>query len=238
MLQLLPHEALDWRDPAADRMEIARARDLVEGLPDRALEPDRERVVRVHLGDGPVDVHDLFVASGVPARWGVLHQVVAHRHHDIGRVEPEVRVVLDHESDRPERVRVIVREDALAQERRGDGNLEALAESEQRPHRVVTRHARAREDDGVGRLGQDVGRPMHLIHRWRRIVRNVHGERVALSRQFGHVLREDDERRARPLGLGLFERLPDQLRGAPGPRHLVTPFRHRSEEGHQVDHLM
>ena len=237
-IEFFPHELLDRRDPAAVRVQVALRGDLIEGLADRTLEPDGEGVVRVHLGHRPVHVHDLLVAGRVPPRGRVLDQVVSHRDDDVGPVEPEVRVVLHHEPDRSERVRVVVREHALAEEGRGDGHLKALAESQQRRHGLVARHPRAREHDRMLRVREDVGRPVHLVDRGRRIARDVHRQRLPLGGALRHILGEDHERRARALGLRLLERLPDQLRRAPGERHQVTPFRHRSEQGHQVHHLM
>jgi len=77
-------EILHRRHADGERVHLRGVGDRVERFADRTLEPNLERVVRVDLGDGAVDVHDLLVPRRVPAPGRVLDDVVADGDHNVG----------------------------------------------------------------------------------------------------------------------------------------------------------
>ena len=226
------------RHGRVERVHVGGVGHRVERLADRSLEADLERVVGVDLGDRAMDVHDPLVPDRVPARRRVLDDVVADRDDDVGLIEPEVRVVLDHEPDRSERVRMIVGHRALALEGGGHRDAEPLGEPAERADRAVPRHTGAGEHDRVGRGGKGVGGPLHLVVGRRRIPRDVDLQGPRVGGALGDVFGQHDERRARSFGLGLLERLADHLgRGVAQGDH-VAPLRERPVDRHEVDHLV
>ena len=91
---------------------------------------------------------------------------------------------------------------------------------------------------GCWRLAKGGGRAMHLVFRRRRIARDVDLERRGVGDALGDVLRHDDERGARPLGLRLLERLADHLGGGVAERDHVAPLRHRAVQRNEVYDLV
>ena len=230
--------------PSGGRLSVAfedaggRLRDRVQGRADVPLDADLERVRLVHLGDRPMDVHDRLVPAGVPTIRGVLDQVVAHRHHDVGVVETEVRVVADHEPDRPERVGVVVREDPFAEERRRHRQVQPFRESHERVHRAVSGDPGPGQDDGGRRSLEHLHRSLDLCVRRRGVDRDVHAERRARGLELGHVLRQDQERGARPLRPCLLERLADHLGHGLVHRDHPAPLRDGPEELDEIHGLV
>ncbi len=220
------------------RVPGSRVCDRVEGVPDPSLDPDLERVGLVDLGDRAMDVDDGLVPRRVPALRCVLDEVVADRHHDVGPVEAEVRVVAHHESDRAERVRMVVGEDALPEERGGDGEVQTLGETDERVHRAVASNTGSREDHRGRRGFQDLRRPADLRFRRCRIDRHVDTQRHALRLLLGDVFRQDQEGRTGTLGPRLLERLAHHLRYRFVDGDHAAPLRDRAEQFHEVEGLV
>ena len=91
-------------------------RERVERLGQIALDADCHRIVGVDLGGESAQVQDALLAVRVDFHGVELLHLVPDADQDVGRVEAEVAVVVTHETDRTERVRMVVREDAFTVE--------------------------------------------------------------------------------------------------------------------------
>ena len=92
----------------------------------------------INLGRDAVDRDDLLVALGVPVLGGVLDQVVADRHHQVGVLEPGHLVVAGLEPDGPQGLRILVVDQPLGHERLGHRNAGRLGERSQRAAGVAS----------------------------------------------------------------------------------------------------
>ena len=81
----------------------------------------------------------------------------------------------------------------------------------------------SRQDDRSLRALEDLHRAVDLRLRRRGSTGTLTAQRHALGLPLGHILRQDQERRARALGPRLLERLADHLRHAPRPRVTMPP---------------
>ena len=119
--------------------------------------------MEIDFGGELVDVDDLLVTLGIDAHRIELLEFVPDRHDRVGLVETEVHIVVTHEPDGAERLRMVVREDAFAMERRGDRDAQSLGESDQRRTRVGPRRSVARQDDRAPRRAEYGCGTSHLI---------------------------------------------------------------------------
>ena len=181
------------------------------------------------------------VAAGVDPDRVELLQLVADGDDHVRAVEAEVDVVAAHEPDGAQRQRVVVGEDALAVEGRGDRDAERLGEAAQGRGRAPARAAPCPASTiGCAGLAQDAaarstcpregssGRGTFTAQRLRPV-----GCRRLLD-----VLGDGQVDGAGPLGLGELERLADHLRHRARRRHQRGPLGHRREHRDQVHALV
>ncbi len=225
-----------------DAKREERLEQAVQRPVDVADELDRRTVVRVDLGRLGVDVDERLRAVRVPAARGVLDEVVADRDDEVGPVEPGHDVVAGLQPDGHQRqVRAVV-DRALAHERDGDRDVEALRERPERLRRLPPEDAVSGEHDRPVGIGDDPGRVGDRVLRRlgqvgpRRLER---ARRVAgLGRHRGEVLGQLDVGRPGLLELGHPERLADDLGDRVDPRDPGVPLRHRPEHPDDVDELV
>ena len=133
---------------------------------------------------------------------------------------------------------MLVGEHALAQERRGDGQVQPLGEPDQRIGGAVSSDTRACQHHRVGRGSQDIGGAQHLALVGRGIDGGVHAQGLRVGLTLGDVLGKDQERCPGSLRGGLLERLAHHLRRRIPHRHHVAPLRDGTEQRHEVDELV
>jgi hypothetical protein len=133
---------------------------------------------------------------------------------------------------------VVVGEHALAEERGGHREVEALREPHERVAGGVPADAGAGQHDHVLGLPQQLRRALHLTRVGRGIDGRVHAERLAGRDVLGHVLGHDDEGGAGSLRRRLLERLAHHLGRGGGHGHHVAPLRDRTEQADQIHELM
>ena len=161
-------------------MAVESGRQGIEALADVRLQPHRDVVVDVDLGREAVDVDDLLVAVGIDANRIEFLELVADRHDRIRLVESEVHVVVAHEADGAQRLRVVVREHPLAVEGGRNRHAQSLGKADQRRTGVGPSRPVTGQDDRVRCLTEDGGGTSHLarggfVRAW-----NVDGERSCL----------------------------------------------------------
>ncbi len=221
-------------------MAVESSLQRVEAPADVGLEPDRDVVVEIDFGGELVNVDDLLVTLGIDAHRIELLEFVPDRHDRIGLVETEVHIVMTHEPDGAERLRMVVREDAFAMERRGDRDAQSLGESDERRTRVGARRSVARQDDRAPRCAEYGCGTSHLIRRRLKSAGNVDRERSRPDRRRStlDVLGDRQIDRTWALGLRQLERLPDHFRSRLSGGDESGPFRDRCEHGDQIDTLV
>ena len=134
---------------------------------------------------------------------------------------------------------MIVGEHALAQERRGHREVEALGEPDQRVGGAVAGHTRAGQHDRVSRLRQDVRGAVHLVLVGRGIDRHVHlaaaSPSVSRSATSSGRIRNVAPGRSVVACLNALRTISG---AAAAHRHHVAPLRDRPEQRHEVDELV
>ena len=183
---------------------------------------------------------DLLVPAGVDPDRVELLEFVADADDHVRIVKPEVDVVVTHEPDGTEGVRVIVGEHTLAVKRGRHRETQQLGEAQQRVGRSRTGCSVPGQDDGSLARVEHCGRPRDLRRRGLIGSGRIDVKRHQLLGDEGglNVLWHTEIHGSRPLGLGELERLADHLGDGAGGENQVRPLRHRREHGHQVDALM
>ena len=133
---------------------------------------------------------------------------------DVSLVEPEIHVVMTHESDGAQSLRVVVGEHPLAVEGGRDRDAQPLGESDERCAGIGPRRPVTGQDDGVRCFIENGGGTGHLARRGLVGTGDVHRERAGLGRCRGalYVFGDRQIDRSRALGLRQLESLSDHLR--------------------------
>src|SRR6266568_3695140 len=121
---------------------------------------------------------------------------------------------------------MVVRNDSLAHERRGDGDAKTLGETNQRFARVIAHGTVSRQQDGALRSLQNLRCTRYLSWRRRGITHHVDLQ-WTMTRGHGHffdILWQCEIDGAGTLGLRQLERLPNHLRHSLRPRDEFSPL--------------
>src|SRR2546428_2052767 len=130
-------------------------------------------MVGVELRRIAMNVDDLLVAFWIYFYWTEPLHVIPDTYNDVRLVEAKIRIVVDHESYRTERVRMVVRKDSFAHERRGDGDVKTLGETNQRFAGVIAHGPVSRKQDGALRSLQNLRCTRYLSWRRRGITHHI-----------------------------------------------------------------
>src|SRR5438552_4758164 len=142
-------------------------------------------VVGVNLSRIAMDVNNLLVTIRVDLHWIKLLHVIPDTYDDVRLVEAKICIIMNHESYRTERVRMVVRKDSLAHEGRCDGDVETLGETNQRFSSMIADSAVSREENGSLRHSKNFGGTRYLSWRRRGITHHIDLERM-MPRGHGH----------------------------------------------------
>src|SRR5438552_165605 len=197
-------------------------------------------VVGVNLSRIAMDVNNLLVTIRVDLHWIKLLHVIPDTYDDVRLVEAKICIIMNHESYRTERVRMVVRKDSFAHERRGDGDVKTLGETNQRFAGVIAHGPVSRNQDGALRSLQNLRCTRYLSWRRRGIAHDVDLERT-MPRRHGHffdVFWQCKIDGARTFSLRKLERLPNHLRHSFRSRDEFSPLCDRLEHADQVDYLV
>ncbi len=161
--QLLGQEAADLQFRGLIlELAIERRRQRIEAVTNIGLQANGDVVVQVDFGRKPVNMDDLLVAPGIDPNRVELLELVADRDDDVGLVETEVHVVVPHEPDRTQGLRMVVGEHAFAVERRRHRDSEGLGEVHQGGSGAGPGCAVAGQDDRIRRRLEYGGGTGHL----------------------------------------------------------------------------
>src|SRR5437660_3931724 len=142
-------------------------------------------IVGVDLCGIAMNVDDLLVAFWVYFYWIELLHVIPDTYNDVRLVEAKIRVVVDHESYRTERVGMVVRKDSLAHERRGNGDAKMFGETNQRFAGVIAHGTVSSKQDGALRSLQNLRCTRYLSWRRRGITHHIDLQ-WTMTRGHGH----------------------------------------------------
>src|SRR5438094_7023090 len=170
-------------------------------------------IVGVNLSRITMDVNNLLVTIRIDLHRIKLLHVITDTQNHICLVEAKVCIIVDHESYRTERVRMVVGKDSLAHEGRCDGDVETLGKANQRFSSMITDCSVSREENGSLRHSKNFGGTRYLSRRGRCITHDIDLERM-MSRRHGHffdIFRQCQIDSDGTLGLRKLERFPNHL---------------------------